>query len=127
MKSHFKVFERSYSMEKDVLNALRKSWSIQSSSKWSVDNPAKGQCGVTSLVVQDILGGEIRKTFLEEGWHFYNIINGERKDFSEEQFPYLIDYQDIDSNRVEAFQDTNDSQYRYLKTQVYQLLGKAEN
>ena len=127
MKSHFKVFERSYSMEKDVLNALRKSWSIQSSSKWSVDNPAKGQCGVTSLVVQDILGGEIRKTFLEEGWHFYNVINGERKDFTEEQFPCLIDYQDIDSNREEAFQDTNDGQYCYLKSQVYMHLGKAEN
>ncbi len=57
-------------MEKDVLNALRKSWSIQSSSKWSVDNPAKGQCGVTSLVVQDILGGEIRKTFLRKAGTF---------------------------------------------------------
>ncbi len=127
MKSHFKVFERSYSMKKDILNALRKLWSSQSSSKWSLDNLAKGQCGVTSLVVQDILGGEIRKTFLKEGWHFYNVINGVRMDFTEEQFSYIIDYQDIDSNRTEAFHDTNDGQYSYLKSQVYKLLGKVES
>ncbi|WP_338652104.1 hypothetical protein [Lysinibacillus sp. Y5S-8] len=114
-------------MKKDILNALRKSWLSQSSSKWSLDNPAKGQCGVTSLVVQDILGGEIRKTFLKEGWHFYNVINGIRMDFTEEQFSYIIDYQDIDSNRNEAFHDTNDAQYSYLKSQVYKLLGKAES
>lgn len=86
-------------MKKNVLNALRQSWSAQSSSKWSVENPAKGQCGVTSLVVQDILGGEVRKTRLDEGWHFYNVINGERIDYTEEQFSSKIDYQDIYSNR----------------------------
>jgi hypothetical protein len=42
--------------------ALLKSWSINSSSKWTKDNPAKGQCGVTALVVNDLLGGLIRKT-----------------------------------------------------------------
>ena len=48
--------------ENDLLKALRKSWSNQSSSKWSIDTPAKGQCGVTALVVNDILGGKIYKT-----------------------------------------------------------------
>lgn len=31
--------------------ALEKSWSLQSSSKWSAENPSKGQCGVTTLVL----------------------------------------------------------------------------
>jgi len=114
------------SMKKNVLNALRQSWSAQSSSKWSVENPAKGQCGVTSLVVQDILGGEIRKTRLDEGWHFYNVINGERIDFTEEQFSSKIDYQDIESNRAEAYQDTNNAQYSCLKSQVNRHLARAE-
>lgn len=114
-------------MKNDLLSVLRKSWSIHSSSKWSLDNPAKGQCGVTSLVVQDILGGDIKKTFLDEGWHFYNVINGERMDFTKEQFSYIIDYQDMDSNRAEAFQDTNDDQYSYLKSQVDKILSKAES
>ncbi|WP_429991039.1 YunG family protein [Lysinibacillus pakistanensis] len=49
------------------------------------------------------------------------------KDFTKEQFSYLIDYQDIDSNRAEAFQDTNDDQYSYLKSQVNRILSKAES
>ncbi|WP_427108993.1 YunG family protein [Lysinibacillus xylanilyticus] len=108
--------------ENDLLRALKKSWSIHSSSKWSIDNPAKGQCGVTTLVVNDIIGGKIYKTWLGEGWHFYNILDGERKDFTQEQFSYNLEYQDVRSNREEAFQDTNDIQYSYLKSQVYENL-----
>ena len=26
---------------------------------WSTDNPAKGQCGVTALVLNDLLGGDL--------------------------------------------------------------------
>ena len=37
----------------EIIDALFKAWSSQSSSKWSKDNPANGQCGVTSLVVHD--------------------------------------------------------------------------
>ncbi len=122
MTFHFKET----SMKINVLNALRQAWSAQSSSKWRIGNPAKGQCGVTSLVVQDILGGEIRKTRLDEGWHFYNVINGERMDFTEEQFSSKIDYQDIDSNRAEAYLDTNRAQYSYLKSQVNRHLERAE-
>jgi hypothetical protein len=41
----------------NVRDALYKSWSLESSSKWTRENPANGQCGVTSLVVNDLLGG----------------------------------------------------------------------
>lgn len=37
-----------------ILNILFKCWSINSSSKWTQDNPANGQCGVTALVVNDL-------------------------------------------------------------------------
>ncbi len=69
-----------------VHQLLKKSWSSESSTKWSQDNPARGQCGVTALVVQDLLGGEIKKTLLLDGWHFYNIIDGKRYDFTASQF-----------------------------------------
>ncbi|QED46974.1 YunG family protein [Cytobacillus dafuensis] len=101
-----------------IMNALSKSWSLESSSKWSKDNPAKGQCGVTTLVVNDILGGEIKKTKLPDGWHFYNIINGKRYDLTASQFGEDILYMDIPSNREEAYKDTNDKQYNYLKQTV---------
>ncbi|MGN7398584.1 YunG family protein [Cytobacillus praedii] len=105
-----------------LLHFLFQSWSIQSSSKWTEDNPAKGQCGVTALVVNDIFGGEILKTKLSGGWHFYNSIDGKRYDFTKSQFREEINYKDSRSNRDEAFLDTNQKQYTYLKQRVEELI-----
>lgn len=106
----------------EIKKALLDSWSLESSSKWSKDNPAKGQCGVTTLVVNDILGGEIRKTKLPDGWHFYNFINKIRYDFTGSQFLENITYQDLLSNREEAYADTNANQYNYLNQKVLTAL-----
>jgi hypothetical protein len=107
----------------DKINeALLKSWSLESSSKWRIDNPAKGQCGVTALVIHDLLGGEIRKTQLPDGWHFYNVIDDKRVDFTASQFKNGIEYVDVDSNRDEAFLDTDEKQYNYLKKRVLYYL-----
>jgi len=46
----------------DFYQQLRRSWSPETSSGWTRDNPASGQCGVTALVVHDKFGGEILKT-----------------------------------------------------------------
>lgn len=104
-------------------------WSLQSSSKWTSENPAQGQCGVTALVVQDVLGGEIYKTNTPGVWHFYNFIQGQRHDFTASQFEELIKYMDIPSNREEAFTDTNEEQYRYLSQSVakYILIEKKRS
>lgn len=109
---------------KEILEVLFKSWSLESSSKWSKENAAMGQCGVTALVVNDILGGEINKTKLPGGWHFYNIINRKRYDFTDTQFKEDILYMDTPSNREEAYNDTNEKQYKYLKHQVFHNLSK---
>ena len=37
----------------DFYQQLRRSWSIETSSRWQPGNPASGQCGVTALVVHD--------------------------------------------------------------------------
>lgn len=105
-----------------IKNALSNSWSLKSSSKWSKDEPSTGQCGVTTLVVNDILGGEIRKTKLPDGGHFYNFINNKRYDFTASQFKEKILYMDIHSNREEAYADTNEKQYGYLKEKVLDTL-----
>ncbi|WP_455771344.1 YunG family protein [Sutcliffiella horikoshii] len=109
--------------EKNLIDVLFESWSINTSSKWSPENPAKGQCGVTSLIVQDFLGGEIVKTLMPKGWHFYNKINGIRYDYTSSQFDKGVHYSDIPSNRAEAFQDTNLEQYLTLKKNMlsYQI------
>ncbi|XQY90112.1 YunG family protein [Metabacillus sp. HB246100] len=97
---------------------FKKCWSIDSSSKWTKENPANGQCGVTSLVLHDLYGGDIVKTWTNDGWHFYLYINGDRIELTKSQFREPIDYRDNPSSREEAFLDTNMEQYRYLKNAI---------
>ncbi len=101
---------------------LLDAWSKKTSSKWTKTNPAKGQCSVTALVVQDLFEGEIVKTPTLEGWHFYNIIKGERIDFTTSQFEEVILYEDLPSSRQEAFSDTSAAQYEELRMQVLKSL-----
>lgn len=116
------LLKNKYSMSKlseDIIiqteQCLLRCWSINTSSKWTLENPYKGQCGVTSLVINDLFGGKILKTKVEGQWHFYNQLEGKRYDFTDQQFDFKIDYQDVESNREEAFADTNEFQYSTLK------------
>ncbi|MEE9454633.1 MAG: hypothetical protein V3V13_09670 [Paracoccaceae bacterium] len=108
--------------QKQFQAALESSWSLQSSSLWQKGNPALGQCGVTALVAQDILGGEIIKTKYGDIWHFYNHINGEVIDFTRIQFDEPVHYTDLVSSRAEAFGDTDAQQYDYLSSAVQKSL-----
>ncbi|MDM5317153.1 hypothetical protein QUF49_14185 [Fictibacillus sp. b24] len=107
-----------------IKNHLLKAWSIETSSKWTKENPARGQCGVTALVVQDLLKGDIVKTPLKDGWHFYNLIEGSRYDFTHSQFESPILYENLPSTREEAFCDTNTLQYNHLKQNLIALMIK---
>jgi hypothetical protein len=109
-----------------VRQALFKSWSIETSSKWIPENPARGQCSVTALVINNLFGGEILKTLLPEGWHFYNRIDGKRYDFTDSQFDGPIDYMDVPSNRDEAMLDTSPRQYSVLKQNLLRHLVETE-
>jgi len=101
--------------ESVIRNRPKQCWSRQSSSLWTENNPARGQCGVTSLVLQDNYGGDILKTRLANGQlHFYNRIDNKRIDFTDDQFAEPIVYLDQPATRAEAVADTNDEQYKYL-------------
>lgn len=63
--------------------------------QWLADNPARGQCNVTALVVHDMFGGEILKAEAPDGWHFYNRIEGQRRDLTASQFEQPIFHADI--------------------------------
>ena len=102
----------------DLENWLKAAWSRETSSKWSLENPAKGQCSVTALVVQDLLGGDILKTQTTDGLHFYNFIDGTRWDFTSSQFDHAIGYDDLSSSRAEALADTTVAQYEALRSRV---------
>jgi hypothetical protein len=59
---------------------------------WRPDNPARGQCGVTALVVQDLLGGDLvlGEVFVEQakiGHHYWNRLpDGRDVDLTAGQF-----------------------------------------
>jgi len=96
--------------------ALLRSWSGSSSAQWLAGNPARGQCNVTALLVNECFGGEILKTPLPEGDHFYNRIDGKRVDLTGSQFAAPIAYLDLASARAGALAGTSPAQYDALKT-----------
>ena len=100
----------------DVEAALPSSWSIKTSGGWQAHNPARGQCNVTALLVNDLYGGDILKTPLPDGDHFYNRINGDRIDFTAEQFDSPIGYVDLPSDRTEALAGTTLEKYEALRS-----------
>lgn len=110
---------------KTFAQAIEMAWSSNSSTLWTAENPAAGQCGVTALVANDVLGAEILKTRYGPIWHFYNRLDGERHDFTESQFGEPIVYDDLPSTRDEAFGDTNARQYACLSDAVKRLLAQG--
>ena len=85
-----------------VQRVLRKAWSLSTSSLWTADNPAAGQCSVTSLLIRELFGGDLLKTPLPAGDHFYNRIDGARYDFTAIQFDQPIAYMDLPASRADA-------------------------
>jgi len=102
----------------ELLPILTESWSLSTGRHWLPERPARGQCSVTALVVQDICGGEILKTMTPGGWHFYNRIDGVRHDLTASQFDTPPDYADISSDMAEALADTSPECYALLRRRV---------
>lgn len=75
--------------------AIRNSWSKETSStpeEWSLKNPARGQCAVTALVVQDHIRGAIvyakaRTPDKAEESHYFNRFGETEYDLTRLQFP----------------------------------------
>jgi len=107
----------------DLYHVLRRCWSVETGSKWLPDNPARGQCSVTSLVVHDVFGGEILKTRVGPYWHFYNRIGETRWDLTVSQFEVPIPFDDRPASRDEVLADTSVEQYELLSRRVEDFLN----
>jgi hypothetical protein len=78
--------------------AVRAGWSRETCDPvdlpdWSPSNPARGQCGVTALVLWELLGGELllapvfRADGSRQGVHYWNrLVAGVEVDLTREQF-----------------------------------------
>jgi len=98
-----------------VQSALRKAWSLSTSSQWTATNPAAGQCNVTALLINELFGGDLLKTPLPAGDHFYNRIEGRRYDFTASQFDQPIEYMDVLADRADAEQGATREQQAALR------------
>jgi hypothetical protein len=86
----------------EVQSGLRKAWSLATASQLTARNPAAGQCNVTSLLIHELFGGDLLKTPLPAGDHFYNRIGGRRYDFTASQFDQPIAYRDLPASRADV-------------------------
>lgn len=111
----------------DLKHAIEDAWQRETSADpdgWDEDNPAYGQCAVTALVVQDMMGGDIvwrdavvdkpgdLEDYFEEDEHvshYFNQIDGETVDLTQQQFPEATEYrQDEDAVDAKLEQDDGD-------------------
>jgi hypothetical protein len=97
-----------------VLSVLRGCWSSETSALWMPDNPARGQCNVTALVLHEHFGGELLKTRVGAEWHFYNRTDGHVYDLTASQFSAPLEYGDEPATRDEALVGTPREQYGRL-------------
>ena len=100
----------------EVQGVLRKAWSLATASQWTANNPAAGQCNVTSLLIHELFGGDLLKTPLPAGDHFYNRIDGLRYDFTASQFDQPVAYLDLPTDRADAELGATDDQLAELRT-----------
>ncbi len=80
-----------------VEGAIRASWSLQTCDPadaplWTPEEPSRGQCAVTALVVHDLLGGELLEAEVQhadgspQGYHYWNRFAGVDVDLTRRQF-----------------------------------------
>jgi hypothetical protein len=81
----------------DIELAVRSSWGVDTAtpefrSEWTPENPARDQCGVTAMVVNDLLGGdlirgEVHVDGVRVDYHWWNRLGlGVEIDLTREQF-----------------------------------------
>ncbi|GGQ52297.1 YunG family protein [Couchioplanes azureus] len=81
----------------EVEHAIRSGWSPETCdpvdlADWSPANPARGQCGVTALLLHELLGGRLLLATVlhadgtRQGVHYWNRLGRIELDLTREQF-----------------------------------------
>lgn len=134
-------------MKPDILHiteALRASWCPETSTLGDdlpADNPARGQCAVSSLVMQDFLGGDLFRVRANgdgiDEKHYYNVLDdGTVIDTTREQYqgkvvsltPAPVDLEGKYVSIREKVLDNEDTRKRYelLRQLVNDNLQKGQ-
>jgi hypothetical protein len=98
---------------------------------WSPANPARGQCGPTALVVNDLLGGELcvaevrLRDGSQRGFHWWNRLDGVDVDLTLEQFgPDELVQEPRVLARPTGPLRRGETQYRLLRSRVLARLER---
>jgi len=65
-----------------VQKALKQTLAADYYPGFSAEKTTDSQSSIISKLIYDIYGGEILKTHNNKNWHFYNMIEGKRMDFT---------------------------------------------
>lgn len=104
-------------MKKEFIEVIKDSWSNETTypgSNWTKENPALGQCAITALVINDFMGGKIMRCIVENGSHYYNLIEGKIFDLTASQFNVKIDYSTCEERTREYLLSNKNTKERYL-------------
>jgi hypothetical protein len=119
-----------------VIQAIRASWSEETASQsdiWTEENPARGQCAVSSLIIQDYFGGQLGRVMVGDESHYFNILFGHSDkdgiivDITAEQFTAIkVDYSNPIFRTREYTLSNEHTKRRYetLKARVEKLIGQ---
>jgi hypothetical protein len=114
-----------------VAKALCQSWSRDTSAQpeiWSEETPALGQCAVTALIVQELLGGDLLRCSVRRTSHYWNLLpSGGELDLTRYQFGFHFHPRSVQKRSrdyVLAFPDTR-ARYSTLRGRVMVLLRNA--
>lgn len=110
-----------------LTSAIRASWSADSAVRASANtHPSAGQCAVSSLIVQDYLGGELLRSIVAGESHYWNRLpDGTEVDVSRDQFDSFeseLPPSARDREYVLSFPDTR-RRYLLLRAKVEERLA----
>ena len=97
-----------------IQNALNSTWEIDDTPIWSSENHLNGQSSLTSHLIYDIFGGEILKKRKDDGWHYFNMVDGQCIDFTTPEM--VISY---DNKLIEILASSPEETDKYFESEDY--------
>lgn len=114
-----------------MTSKIQRAWAADTAhmGQWDPEQPAKGQCAVTALLVQELLGGGIVKADFTDieasGTHYWNMLpNGQALDLTQAQFTAWVEFSSVQPrDREHLLRDPDTfARYKRLKDRLGLLL-----
>lgn len=117
----------------DVEDALERAWRRETSvdqGGWLEENPSRGQCAVTALVIQDLLGGSILRGEAGAESHYWNLLpSGREMDLTRQQFGPEVRITNVEFRDRDYLLSNDFTRARYglLRSSVERMLRKSSD